>query len=71
MLEISRRNGASDLSLVLQESGIDASAALAAAGVVLLVALLRPWRRRVPRVLLLGPALAVAARAHLATRSQG
>lgn len=61
MLAISRRNGASDLSLALQESGVDATGLLAAVGVVLLVALVRPWGRRLPWVLLLGPALVGAA----------
>ncbi|HWM06553.1 MAG TPA: hypothetical protein VNP92_29795 [Actinophytocola sp.] len=57
MLAISRRNGASDLSMALQESGVDATVLLAVLGACLLVALVRPWGRRVPRVLLLGPAL--------------
>ena len=61
MLAISRRNGASDLSMAVQESGLDATVLLAVAGAALLVALIRPWGRRVPRVLLLGPALVGAA----------
>ena len=61
LLAISRRNGASDLWLTLQEAGVDATVALAVAGALLLVALLRTWGRRLPRALLVGPALVGAA----------
>jgi len=49
------------LSLALQETGLDATVLLAVGGAVLLVALVRTWGRRLPRALLLGPALVGAA----------
>ncbi|MEV0841246.1 hypothetical protein AB0I55_17015 [Actinocatenispora sera] len=69
MLAISARNGASGLWLTLESYGLDATALLAALGVLLLFALVRPWGRvfprwvpllrgrRVPRLVLLVPAL--------------
>jgi D-alanyl-D-alanine dipeptidase len=69
MLAIASRNGASGLWLTLESYGLDATALLAALGVLLLFALVRPWGRvfprwvpllrgrRVPRLVLLVPAL--------------
>jgi D-alanyl-D-alanine dipeptidase len=69
MVAISARNGASGLWLTLESYGLDATALLAALGVLLLFALVRPWGRvfprwvpllrgrRVPRLVLLVPAL--------------
>ncbi len=73
MLAISERNGASGVWLTLESRGLDGTALLAALGVVLLWALVRPWGqvfphwtpflrgRRVPRWLPLTPALVGAA----------
>lgn len=73
MLASYRRNGASPLFLTLESWGLDPTALLAALGVVLLFALVRPWGtvwprwlpvvrgRRVPRWLPLTPALLGAA----------
>ena len=61
MLAISRRNGASGLWLSLQEVGVDVTVVLAVVGAALLVALVRTWGRRLPRALLVGPALVGAA----------
>ncbi|BCY10554.1 hypothetical protein [Actinoplanes sp. L3-i22] len=60
MVAIAERNGASGIWLTLERWGLDATALLAAAGVLLLFALVRPWRR-MPRLLLLGPAFLGAA----------
>jgi D-alanyl-D-alanine dipeptidase len=73
MRAISERNGASGIWLTLESWGLDATALLAALGVVLLWGLVRPWGqvlprwtlflrdRRVPRWLPLTPALLGAA----------
>ncbi|MET9434867.1 hypothetical protein [Streptomyces sp. NPDC006551] len=73
MLAISKRNGASGIWLTLESWGLDATVLLAALGVFLLWGLVRPWGqvfprwtlwlrgRRVPRWLLLAPALIGAA----------
>jgi D-alanyl-D-alanine dipeptidase len=60
MLATAERNGASDVWLTLERYGVDATVLLAGLGLLLLVALLRPGRRRLPRWLLLGPAIAGA-----------
>ena len=72
-LAISKRNGASGIWLTLESWGLDGTALLAALGVFLLWALVRPWGmvfprwtlllrgRRVPRWLPLTPALIGAA----------
>lgn len=57
MRSISERNGASDLWLTLEDSGIDPTVLVAVAGVVLLVALVGNWGRRLPRWVLLTPAV--------------
>ncbi|MEU9336421.1 hypothetical protein AB0D49_25090 [Streptomyces sp. NPDC048290] len=73
MREISERNGASGIWLTLESWGLDATVLLAALGVFLLWGLVRPWGRvfprwtpglsgrRVPRWLLLVPAVLGAA----------
>ncbi|GAA3489657.1 hypothetical protein [Streptomyces cremeus] len=73
VLEVSRRNGASDAWLALESRGLDPTALFALLGVVLLFGLIRPWGqvfprwtaflagRRVPRWLPLTPALLGAA----------
>ncbi|MFK4693702.1 hypothetical protein RKD22_006637 [Streptomyces pristinaespiralis] len=73
MLEMSERNGASGIWLTLESWGLDGTVLLAALGILLLWALVRPWGqvfprwtlwlrgRRVPRPLLLAPALTGAA----------
>ncbi|GGV44235.1 hypothetical protein GCM10010182_80900 [Actinomadura cremea] len=55
-----RRNGAPEPIIWLEEHGIDFTAALAAVGAVLLLALVRPWGTRLPRWTLLVPAWAGA-----------
>lgn len=73
MLAVSEHNGASGIWLTLESWGLDGTVLLAALGVFLLWGLVRPWGqvyprwtpwlrgRRVPRGLLLVPALAGAA----------
>ncbi|MFF8382499.1 hypothetical protein ACF053_02460 [Streptomyces kanasensis] len=73
MRAVSRRNGASGAWLTLESWGLDATVLLAALGTFLLWGLVRPWGqvfprwtlwlrdRRVPRWLLLAPALTGAA----------
>jgi D-alanyl-D-alanine dipeptidase len=57
MLTISERNGASDLWLALESVGLDATVLMAALGAGLILALVSARGQRVPRWLLLGPAL--------------
>jgi hypothetical protein len=73
MLAVSKRNGASGMWLTLESWGMDGTVLLAALGAFLLWGLVRPWGqafprwtpwlrgRRVPRWLLLAPALIGAA----------
>lgn len=48
-----RRNGAPAAVIWLERHGVDFTAALAVAGAVLLLALIRPWGARLPRRILL------------------
>lgn len=52
------KNGAPDAVLWMERHGIDFTAVLTLAGVMLAFALVRPWGRRLPRWLLLAPAWA-------------
>lgn len=61
VLADARRYGASGLWLTLLGWGLDPTALLAALGCVLLLALTHAWGRRLPRLLLLGPAFLGAA----------
>ncbi|MFB6808573.1 hypothetical protein [Streptomyces sp. NPDC056387] len=57
VLEASERNGASGPWLALERWGLDPTALLALAGILLLFCLIRPWGLRLPRWLPLTPAL--------------
>ncbi|MDJ0379267.1 hypothetical protein [Streptomyces sp. G-G2] len=57
VLAASERNGASGLWLTLEWWGLDGTVLLALAGILLLFCLLRPWGPRLPRWLVLTPAL--------------
>ncbi|WP_405700850.1 hypothetical protein [Streptomyces sp. NBC_00069] len=57
VLAASERNGASGLWLTLERWGLDPTALMAFAGILLLFCLIRPWGLRLPRWLPLTPAL--------------